>query len=212
MPRRFLVLAVAIVGGGVLAVAAVMVAVPDPVALRAKAPAELSGVTVAALGNPGPATPAATPEPEPPGLVPVDPVLAAELAALAMARHAELPPTHMPVLGGPTTLYIVQAAERLIIFYYEVEIDPQNYPAPAAPTELFPGLEARACEGAPNRACYVITEALAANACADPVFRPLIDRGAIIRYMFRDLNRRPLSDAAIEAVDCGPATPVAGLP
>ena len=118
----------------------------------------------------------------------------------------------LPGLGGPTTLYIVQAAERLIIFYYEVEIDPAIYPAPAAPVELFPGLEARACDGAPNRACYVVTEALAANACADPVFRPLIDRGAIIRYLFRDLNRRPLTDAAIEAVDCGPAQPVAGLP
>ena len=139
----------------------------------------------------------------PPAAAPVvPPELVADLAALAAARQATVPAPHRPVLGGPTTLTFVSATGPQLTLVYEVEIDVQDYRLPADPTELFPAFEARFCPGAAPRVCYVFTDRFPAAACADPELRPLLERGAIVHYLFRDLNQRPLTDISVAVGQC----------
>lgn len=186
MPARVWVLSSAIIGLGVLAFIVLVTAVPDPAALIGPGPAASA-----------PAVAEAPPEPAGPS-----PELMAAVAATASARQSVLPATHVPVPGGPTVLTLVTAAENQLTFAYEVEIDPAEYVLPADPTELFPGLDAHACTANPPRVCYDFTPAFAADVCADPELRGLLDRGAIVRALFRDINRRPLADTAVLVAAC----------
>lgn len=198
MPARVWVLSGLIVGVAAAALIVFFVANPR------QQPADAEPIVVASAGEETPAADASD-------AVVVDPavadaearMLAADLSALAAERQAALPPVHMPVLGGPTVLYLVTAAENQLTFTYEIEIDVQDYRLPADPTELYPALEARNCAGAGEpRTCYGFTPAFAATVCADPVLRPLIDRGAVVRYLFRDLNRRPLTSTSVATANC----------
>lgn len=186
MPVRFWVLTGIIIGLGAVAFIVLVIAVPSSSLIEEPAP-----VVVADEAAP------ATPEPDV-----LDLVLIADLVALANERQADLPATHMPVPGGPTTLTLVTAAAGQITFAYEVEIDPPDYVLVTAPTELFPGLEANFCVGVEGRACFGFSPAFNANVCADPELRPLIDRGAVVRYLFRDINRRPLAETSVTASSC----------
>jgi hypothetical protein len=162
---------------------ALVLALPDPVAVPDPLPTEAPAV----------AEPAATgPSPE----------LVADVAARAAARQAVLPATHVPVPNGPTVLTLVTAAVTQLTFAYEVEIDPAEYTLPTDPTELYPGLEARSCTTNANGVCFGFTPAFATAICADAELRPLLDRGAIVRALFRDINRRPLADTAVLAATC----------
>lgn len=186
MPARIWLLSGVIVALGVLGFIILVVAVPDPVALPGAAPGPATAVTDEAAA-------AAT------GLAD----LVADIAALAVTRQAALPATHVPVANGPTVMTLVTAAETQLTFAYEVEIDPPEYVLRTDPAELYPGLEARSCTINATGVCFGFTPAFAAAICADTELGPLIDRGAVVRALFRDINRRPLADTTVRAANCG---------
>jgi hypothetical protein len=186
VPARVWLLSGAIVALGVLGFIILVIAVPDPIAIRPSPPAPAPAVA----GEPATST---RPSPE----------LVADVAAVAATRQAVLPATHVPVPNGPTVMTLVTAAETQLTFAYEVEIDPPEYVLRADPAELYPGLEARSCSTNTSGVCFVVTPAFAAAICADPELRGLIDRGAVVRALFRDINRRPLADTTVRAANCG---------
>lgn len=206
MPTRVWVWIGGMIGAAVVAVAVLMIAVPEP-AIRER---NVVAVNPAEPAAPNAGQPAAAPRPAA-GRVAPAPELIADVAALAADLQAGVPATHVPVLGGPTTLTLVSAAAQQLTFAYEVELDIQDYPVPPSPVVLFPGLSAEACEAGATRPCYVFAEQFIVDICQKAKVRPLIDRGAIVRYLFQDLNRRFLTSLSVRADDCDAPGALAGL-
>ncbi len=153
-----------------------------------------------------PATPRAALLPGPDGVVRMEipftvepgpepePGFQADLLAYAAGRQAEL-----PIRDGLATLEAIGVAGRLITFKYRVDIRLRLYTLPRSQVPLLDLLDGWLCDGS---VCFQFHDAeFVTDRCLTDVL-PLLQRGAVAVYEYRDLDGLPMATRAIAALDC----------
>jgi hypothetical protein len=134
-----------------------------------------------------------TPYVVPPGLEP-DPAFQAEIDAWAASIRATL-----PAIDDLTTLDRVDVEGRLVLFDYRIAINLRDYTLPQdKPEPLIPGLDGWLCDG---NTCFDVKAEFLQIQCRSAI-RPLLDRGAVGVYKYRDTNGLPIATAVVTGADC----------
>lgn len=134
-----------------------------------------------------------TPYVVPPGPEP-DPAFQAEIDAWAATIRATV-----PAIDGLTTLDRVDVEGRLVLFDYRIAINLRDYTLPQdKPEPLIPGLDGWLCDG---NTCFDVKAEFLQIQCRSAI-RPLLDRGAVGVYKYRDTNGLPIATAVVSAADC----------
>lgn len=106
----------------------------------------------------------------------------------------------LPIEDSLTTLQAIDVTGRQIWFNYQINLDRDVYPFPIYQEPLLPALDAWACDGS---VCFEFTEDFALEPCRSAV-APLIMRGAVAVYNYRDLTGQMLGRVFVTSEDCAP--------
>lgn len=135
---------------------------------------------------------------ETPYVVPAGPepdaAFQAEIDAWAESVRATL-----PAIDALTTLEGVAVEGRLILFDYRIAIRLRDYTLPQdKPEPLIPGIDGWLCDG---NTCFDVKAEFPRIQCRSAI-RPLLDRGAVGVYKYRDTEGLPIATAVVSAADC----------
>lgn len=125
--------------------------------------------------------------------------LQADVLAFAADRQAGL-----PIVDGLATLVVVDVVGAVITYHYRVDINLRDYTLPTNQEPVIDLLDGWRCDGS---VCFEFHhEAFALDRCQSDVF-PLIARGAVAVYEYRDINGLPMATRAVSAADCAAVLP-----
>ncbi|MGD9739820.1 MAG: hypothetical protein AB7O56_10960 [Bauldia sp.] len=117
----------------------------------------------------------------------------AELVAYAAGQQDRLPET-----DDIATLESVETIGRQVIFTYTIAISLRDYTLPLDPTPLLPDITGWLCDGS---VCFEFHDTFIRARC-DSDLGPLIDRGAIAVFIYRDAEGLPIGTLPIDAAAC----------
>jgi hypothetical protein len=123
----------------------------------------------------------------------------AELLAFAAGKQLAL-----PAVDGLATLELIDVAGRVITYHYRVDINLRDYTLPTYQEPVIDLLDGWRCDGS---VCFEFHhEAFSLDRCQSDIF-PLIARGAVAVYEYRDINGLPMATRAVSAADCAAVLP-----